>query len=39
MPKCQPTQTFLLVKEKGKDIPKVANSSMGLMTSIKELLV
>jgi hypothetical protein len=31
MPKCQPTQTFLYVKEKGKHIPKVASSSTGSM--------
>jgi hypothetical protein len=38
MPKCQPTQTFLHVKEKNKHIPKVASSSTGLMISIEKLL-
>jgi hypothetical protein len=37
MPKCYLVQTFLLVKEIGKRIPKVASSSTNLMTSIEEL--
>jgi hypothetical protein len=39
MSKCQPTQTFLPVKEIGKHIPKVASSSMSPMTLIEEFLV
>jgi hypothetical protein len=38
MPKCLLANTFLLVKEKGKCIPKVEGSSTSPMTSIKELL-
>jgi len=37
MPKILPRQTFLLVKEIGKFIPKVASSLTSSMTSMKEL--
>ncbi len=36
-PKSPPTQTFFPMKEIGKHITKVANSSTSSMTSIKEL--
>jgi hypothetical protein len=35
MPKCQPTQTFLPVKEIGKHLTKVASLFMSLMTLIE----